>query len=258
MMKTIAVSLQKGGVGKTSLAVAIAAELGCQQVDAGGGAVLFIDADPQGNASAWIGQENINAELSDVLYGKASLDQAIMKTETAGLFLLPTAGLGGTLKSFSESQAKDDPFCMRRLIRKASELGYTYSVIDLSPGWGAIERAAILSSDEVLTPVLGDSFALDGLQIFAENLRTLRERMETDKPVYNKIIVNAIDGRIRQHADILKAINDSAHGLKIYEVPVDPAFRMAQKKHIALQAVNTAKTDTKAAIEAITKDIRGV
>jgi chromosome partitioning protein len=250
-MKTIAVSLQKGGVGKTSLAVAIAAELGQS-----GGTVLFIDADPQGNASAWVGQESIKFELSDVLYGKAPLDQAIMKTETPGLFLLPTAGLGGTLKAFSESQAKDDPFCMRRLIRKAAELGYTYSIIDLSPGWGAIERAAILASDEVLTPVLGDSFALDGLQIFAENLKTLRERMETDKPNYNKIIVNAIDGRIRQHADILKAIKDSAQGLKIYEVPVDPAFRMAQRKHLALQAVTTTKADTKTAIAAITQDLK--
>jgi chromosome partitioning protein len=251
MMKTLAVSLQKGGVGKTSLAVALAAELGTSA-----GAALLIDADPQGNASAWIGEETIKAELSDVLYGKTPLDQAIVKTQTPGLFLLPTAGLGGELKAYSESQARDDPFCMRRLIRKAAELGYSYTIIDLSPGWGAIERAAILASDEVLTPVLGDSFALDGLQIFAENLKTLRMRMETDKPTYNKIIVNAIDGRIRQHSDILKAIKDSAQGLSIYEVPVDPAFRMAQKKHLALQAVSTVKADTKSAIAAITNDIK--
>jgi chromosome partitioning protein len=250
-MKTIAVSLQKGGVGKTSLAVAIAAELG-----AGQRSVLFIDADPQGNASAWIGPESLKYELSDVLYGKAPLDQAITKTQAPGLYLLPTAGLGGDLKAFSESQAKDDPFCMRRLIRKAAELGYTNTIIDLSPGWGAIERAAILASDEVLTPVLGDSFALDGLQIFAENLKTLRERMETDKPAYNKIIVNAIDKRIRQHGDILSAIKDSAQGLTIYEVPVDPAFRMAQKKHLALQAVISTKAETKTAIAAITGDIQ--
>jgi chromosome partitioning protein len=251
-MKTIAMSLQKGGVGKTSLAVSIAAELAVLS-----GSTLFIDADPQGNASAWIGQESLTYELADVLFERTMLDKAIIKTETPGFFLLPTAGLGGDLKAFSESQAKDDPFCMRRLIKEAAAQGYAYTVIDLSPGWGAIERAAILASDEVLTPVMGDSFALDGLQIFADNLKILRRRMETDKPKYNKIIVNAIDGRIKQHGEILAAIKDSAEeSLKIYEVPVDPAFRMAQRKHIALQSLTVVKADTRAALTAITIDIK--
>lgn len=251
-MKTIAVSLQKGGVGKTSLAVSIAAELAALS-----GAALLIDADPQGNASAWIGEETISAELADVLLDRATLDKAVVKTGTPGLFLLPTAGLGGDLKAFSESQAKDDPFCLRRLVKEAAAQGYAYTVIDLSPGWGAIERAAVLAADEVLTPVLGDSFAMDGLQIFAENLKTLRRRMETDRPVYNKVVVNAIDGRIRQHGEVLTAIKDTAaSGLKIYEVPVDPAFRLAQRKHLTLQGLTAVKADTSAALNAITADIK--
>jgi chromosome partitioning protein len=251
-MKTIAVSLQKGGVGKTSLAVSLAAELANLS-----GATLLIDADPQGNASAWIGEENLNAELADVLLNRATLEKAIVKTVTPGLFLLPTAGLGGDLKAFSESQAKDDPFCLRRLIKEAAAQGYAYTVIDLSPGWGAIERAAVLAADEVLTPVLGDSFAMDGLQIFAENLKTLRRRMETDRPVYNKVIVNALDGRIRQHGDVLTTIKENAGtGIKIYKIPVDPAFRLAQRKHLALQGLTAVKPDTRAALSAITADIK--
>jgi chromosome partitioning protein len=251
-MKTIAVSLQKGGVGKTSLAVSLAAELATLS-----GATLLIDADPQGNASAWVGPEIVDPELADVLYEKAKLDKAIIRTAAPGLFLLPTAGLGGNLKTFSESQAKDDPFCFRRLIKEAAALGYGYTVIDLSPGWGAIERAAILAADEVLTPVLGDSFAMDGLQIFADNLQTLRRRMETDRPIYNKVIVNAIDGRIKQHGETLTAIRGNAgQSLKIYEVPVDPAFRMAQRKHLTLQELAAVKPDTRAALTTITADIK--
>jgi chromosome partitioning protein len=251
-MRTIAVSLQKGGVGKTSLAVSLAAELAGLS-----GATLLIDADPQGNASAWIGEETISAELADVLLERATLEKAIVKTGAPGLFLLPTAGLGGDLKAFAESQAKDDPFCLRRLVKEAAGQGYAYTVIDLSPGWGAIERAAVLAADEVLTPILGDSFAMDGLQIFADNLKTLRRRMETDRPIYNKVIVNALDGRIRQHEEVLTAIKESAEaGVKIYEVPVDPAFRLAQRKHMTLQGITAVKPETRAAMSAITADIK--
>jgi chromosome partitioning protein len=251
-MKTIAVSLQKGGVGKTSLAVSLAAELATIS-----GATLIVDADPQGSASGWIGPQSLNAELADVLLDRVSLEKAVIKTEAPGLFLLPTAGLEGELKAFAEGLARDDPYCFRRLTKEAARLGYAYTVLDLSPGWGAIERAAILAADEVLTPVLGDSFALDGLQIFAENLKTLRHRMETDKPKYNKVIVNAIDGRIKQHGEILANIKGEASAdLKIYEVPVDPAFRLAQRKHLTLQALAAVKADTKAALNAITADIK--
>jgi chromosome partitioning protein len=68
-MKTIALSIQKGGVGKTSLAVSLAAELTRET-----GSVLLIDLDPQGNASNWIGPREMSAELADVLFGKVALE----------------------------------------------------------------------------------------------------------------------------------------------------------------------------------------
>jgi chromosome partitioning protein len=250
-MKTIAVSLQKGGVGKTSLAVSIAVEL------ASFGMVLLIDADPQGNSSAWIGSETLEFELADVLLERIALNKAVVKTEVKNLFILPTAGLDGELKTFSEGQGRDDPFCFRRLVKEAAKLGFAYSVIDLSPGWSSLEKAAIIAADEVVTPVLGDSFALDGLQIFAENLKTLRKRMDSENPKYNKIVVNAIDGRIKQHGEIVSAIKDSAgESLKIYEIPVDPAFRLAQRQHISLQELSTAKPDTRQALKALAAAIK--
>jgi cellulose biosynthesis protein BcsQ len=129
-------------------------------------------------------------------------------------------------------------------------------VIDLSPAWGALERAAAIAADEIITPVLGDSFAMDGLEIFSENLMTLRKRMETDRPAYNKIVVNAIDGRIKQHGDIVASIKAAATGLKIYEIPVDPAFRMAQRKHLVLQELSAVKPDTRAALATIAADVK--
>jgi chromosome partitioning protein len=250
-MKGLAVSLQKGGVGKTSVAVGLAAELATQ-----GGPVLLVDADPQGNASAWLGTETIQAELADVLLEKCPLGQAIQSTEWPGLSLLPTAGLGEDLKVFAEGLAKDDPFCMRRILREAEALGFAYAVLDLSSGWGPLERASALASEEIISPILGDSFALDGLQIFNENLNLLRRRMETEKPAYRRLVVNAVDGRIRQHADTLKALRAAAGKFSIYCLPVDPAFRLAQRKHRALQAMPGLKAETRQALEKLAEDIR--
>jgi chromosome partitioning protein len=249
-MKVLAVTLQKGGVGKTSVAVGLAAELAKPGVP-----VLLLDTDPQGNASAWLGTETIQAELADVLSGKYPLEAAIQSTAWPGLSLLPTAGLGEDLKAFAEGFAKDDPFCLRRVLGEVATLGFAYAVLDLSSGWGPLERAAALASDQIISPILGDSFALDGLQIFQENLKLLRQRMETRKPAYRRIVVNAVDGRIRQHAETLKALQAAAGKFSIYCLPVDPAFRLAQRQHCAVQALPGLKPETRQALQELAQDI---
>ena len=249
-MKTIAISLQKGGVGKTSLAVSIAAELANMA-----GAVCLIDADPQGSATGWIGPDGLDAELADVLLKKSPAKNAIIKTGTPGLSILPTAGLGGHLKVFSEGAAIQQPFCMKNLAKDIAAAGFRFCVIDLSPGWGPIERASLIAADEVITPVMGDSFAADGLEIFADNLKRLREDMDTPRPGYKRVIVNAIDGRIKQHGEMLAEIKENAGSLRVYSVPVDPAFRLSQRKGVTIQSLQSTKPETKEAIRALAADI---
>jgi len=245
-------ALQKGGVGKTSLSVSLAAELANMA-----GAVCLIDADPQGSATGWIGPEGLSAELADVLLKKSPVKNAIIKTETPGLSILPTAGIGGHLKDFSEGQAMQQPFCMKNLVKEIAASGFRFCVIDLSPGWGPIERASLIAADEVITPVMGDSFAIDGLEIFSHNLVTLRENMDTTRPVYKRILVNALDGRIKQHGEILTEIKEKTEktALRIYPVPVDPAFRLAQRKRVTIQALQSVKPETKTAITNLAREI---
>jgi hypothetical protein len=68
--------------------------------------------------------------------------------------------------------------------------------------------------------------------------------------------VNAIDGRIKQHGDIVASIKAATTGLKIYEIPVDPSFRLAQRKHLTLQELSAVKPDTRAALATIAADIK--
>ena len=100
MSKAIAFHQQKGGVGKTTLSGTI----GCQSA-LNGYNPLLIDCDPQGNISSWFLDSTPRYELADVLQGKCFVDEAIIPLAgIENLYILPTFGIGGTLKNYSETK----------------------------------------------------------------------------------------------------------------------------------------------------------
>jgi chromosome partitioning protein len=248
-MRTLAFSMQKGGVGKTSLSVTLARELA-----RAAGSVLLIDADPQGSATNWIGPKELEAELADVLFGKVAFAKAVVKTGADGLAILPTAGVGGELNLYAKTLAAQQDNCFRKITRKAAAAGFRYCVLDMSPAFGPLEWACFMAADEVLTPVLPDSFALDGLGVFAGNLKQFRDDKETEKPFYKRVIVNAVDKRIPQHTETLAKVK-AEPAFSVYEIPVDPAFRKGQKAGLTVQELGGAKAETKAAFERLARDI---
>jgi chromosome partitioning protein len=253
-MKVLSLALQKGGVGKTSLAVTLAAELARN-----GGGVCLIDADPQGNASGWLHYE-VEVELADLLFAIAAGERpdvraAGVQLAWEGLALIPTKGLEGRLRLFAETTAAGKPNVLKALTRALGAEGYRYIVVDTSPNFGPLEKACLLASDEVITPTAGDVFGPDGLLIFAENVKRLRADYETEKPGYRRVVVNALDRRIPQHEKALADIKANAGGLEIYTIPTDPAFRKAQARGAVVQALGDAKEATKAEIARLAADI---
>jgi chromosome partitioning protein len=235
-------------VGKTSLSVTLAVEL------AKNGPTVLIDADAQGNASAWIGPEAINLELADVLLKQCTAKEAIIKTAIPNLYLLPSAAIGGGLSDYESGKGSAQPNSIKHLLRDIENMGYQFAVIDTNPGWNCLSKAAVYAVKEVITPILGDSFAADGLKIFSENLKELRENMD-NTATYKRVIVNAIDRRIPQHIETLQQVKDGAGALHIYTIPVEPGFRLAQRKHLALQELRGIKRETREAIGSLTADI---
>ena len=248
-MKTIAFSIQKGGVGKTSLSVSLATELAKET-----GSVLLVDTDPQGSATNWIGPKEVTVELSDILFAKADLKNVLFKTATPGLSLLPTAGLDGELNLYSKTLASQQDRCMLKITREAAALGFRFCVLDMSPAFGALEWACFMAADEVITPVLPDSFAADGLEVFAGNLKQFRADKERDNPSYKKILVNALDKRIPQHAETLGKIK-SKDVFAVYEFPVDPAFRKSQAAGLTVQDLTGTKQETRTELHRLALDI---
>jgi chromosome partitioning protein len=256
-MKTIAVSLQKGGVGKTTLAVSLAVELAKES-----GSVVLVDADPQGNSSSWIGPDLLDYELADVLTAKkeeqsAILEKTVLNTGIPGLYLLPTIGLSGGLKPF-ENTARDRPGCFRGIVTGLENMGFRYCVFDLSPAFGPIEKAALIVSHEVITPVMPDAFGLDGLTIFSNNMKELKntlEEMGLVMPAYSKICINGIDNRIGQHREILTKMREYGETFSLYEIPVDPSFRKGQGAGLTIQELAAAKKETLSALYKLAKDL---
>jgi chromosome partitioning protein len=219
--------------------------------------VLLIDCDPQGNSSSWIHPEPLKAELAGVLLGNYPVDAAIANSTVPGLSIIPTAGIGGSLKTWDEGVGQRKPFALRELIRDVSSMGFAFCIMDLSPSFGVIERAALVAADEVITPIMPDPFGISGLEIFAHYLQHLRKDLETQKPDYKRIVLNALDGRIRQHDEILKQVEKDAKGFHLYTLPVDQVFRKAETEHVSIFETGTAKKETILTLEKLSHALQG-
>lgn len=227
MTKTISFHLQKGGVGKTT----ISGTLACQSaID--GYSTLLIDVDPQGNASSWFLDEAPPFELADVVQGRCySADAIVPVTKIPNLYVLPTFGIGGSLKNYAETKLAEEPFVLQDLVYDLSSK-FERIILDLSPGLGRLERAALIASDEIISPMTPEVFSLDGLEIFIEELSKLQKNLRS-KVEHSRIIINAFDNRIKQHRDIFLAASKGK--FTVYKIPVDPLFRKAQEAGSAPQ-----------------------
>ncbi|MFA6689015.1 MAG: ParA family protein [Sphaerochaetaceae bacterium] len=227
MSKTIAFHLQKGGVGKTTISGTIACQSAMRGVR-----TLLVDVDPQGNASSWFLTETPHFELADVVQGKCYVADAVVPVlQVENLFLLPTFGIGGGLKNYSETKLAEEPYVLQDLIQELSQ-DFDHIVLDLSPGLGRLERSALIASDEVITPMTPEVFSLDGLEIFIDELTKLKKNLRA--PVkHSRIVINSYDERIRQHRDILAAAQEGI--FEVFKIPVDPVFRKAQEASCAPQ-----------------------
>lgn len=227
MAKTIAFHLQKGGVGKTT----ISGTLACQSA-LDGYKTLLIDVDPQGNASSWFLQQAPEFELADVIQGHCYINDAIVPVPSLdNFYILPTFGINGGLKNYSETKLAEEPFVIQDAVNEIKK-EFSHIILDLSPGLGRLERAALIASDEVITPMTPEVFSLDGLEIFIDELAKVKKNFRCNIE-HSKIIINSYDERIKQHRDIFKAA--SGGNFTIFRVPVDPGFRKAQEISIPPQ-----------------------
>lgn len=248
-MKTIAFALQKGGTGKTSTAVSVATELAKNHK------VVLIDADPQGNASAWYNNE-LTAELSDVLTNKAGIGEALVSTGIKNLFMIPTAGVGGGLNAYQKTEANGKPEAMLDVTDELAK-AFDFCIIDTSPHFGPLEESCFIASDEIVPVMMIDRFSFDGLEIFMSNLQDLKSRAKrvSKAAEIKRLVLNSKDNRLATQDGKIDALTKTLpENMRLHVIPVDQAFKKAQDMHEPIETVEPKK-ETLSVIKEIANEL---
>ncbi|MBQ5483743.1 MAG: AAA family ATPase [Candidatus Methanomethylophilus sp.] len=229
-MKRIAVAIQKGGVGKTTVSVSLAAELAKTRK------VLLIDADPQGNSSSCL-LESFDYELADVLNGTVTYDRAIKPTGVENLFIIPTVAIddrsSNALKLYRANQAAREPFIFVELTEELAKTDFDYCIFDTSPNFDIFEENIMKATDEAVAVVKADGFSQDGLEIFRSNLRDFKRRQHSQNPALNTIVLNEVNRSYRLANGIIEALKST--DLNVVEVPQDQSIKMSQIERLTVQ-----------------------
>ncbi len=172
-MKIIAITNQKGGVGKTTSAVSISGELAGR-----GNKVLLIDLDPQGNASSAlrdIGETIEDDKVSKFLKGEPD-DNMFMTTRCENLYLMPTCckNLYYTMRQFESNAMKRSDILLDKAIKRMDE-EFDYIILDCSPAENIMSLNALVCADYVLIPIKLDMFSLDGFNMLLDNIYAVKE-----------------------------------------------------------------------------------
>lgn len=156
MAKIIGIANQKGGVGKTTTAVNLAAALGVLE-----NKILLIDADPQANATSGLGVEEVNYSTYNILEGSVDTAECIQKNVAPYLDIIPSH-IDLVAAEIELVDKEEREYMMKKALDKVRD-DYDYIIIDCAPSLGLITVNALTAADSVIIPIQCEYFALEGL-----------------------------------------------------------------------------------------------